>query len=143
MGKTQFFVSGYASGSGIAGHYDYGITEVYGMAQIITQLALFENLQEEIKDLYENVFLPAYNDLKKALSSFSIKWYKNSFLKISAISASATGIPMALLGFPVEQALYAGIGVSAIASIVSYNVDKRQLLRNNPYSYLFSIGREW
>ena len=100
-------------------------------------------VQEEIKDLYENVFLPAYNDLKKALSSFSIKWYTNSFLKISAISASATGIPMALLGFPVEQALYAGIGVSAIASIVSYNVDKRQLLRNNPYSYLFSIGREW
>ena len=100
-------------------------------------------VQNEIKDIYENQFLPAYNDLKHALSGFNIQWFTNSFLKISAISAGAAGVPVALLGLPVEQALYAGMGVSVIASLVSYNVEKRQLLRKNPYSYLLSISREW
>ena len=100
-------------------------------------------IQNEIKDIYENKFLPAYNALKDALSGFNIRWITNSFLKISAISASAAGVPVVLLGLPIEQALYAGMGISVIASSVSYNVDKRQFLRDNPYSYLLSIRREW
>lgn len=100
-------------------------------------------IQHEIEDIYRNRFLPAYNGLKDALSGFNIKWFTNSFLKISAISAGTAGVPVALLGLPVEQALFAGMGVSVIASSVSYNVEKRQLLCDNPYSYLLSISREW
>lgn len=100
-------------------------------------------LQQEIRDLYNNEFLPALNDFKAALKGSRIKWFTETCLKVSLLSASATGVPMALLGLPVEQALFAGMGVSVIASAVSYNVDKERFLRENPYSYLLSINREW
>lgn len=100
-------------------------------------------LQQEIKDLYDNEFLPALNDFKAALKGSKIKWFTETCLKVSLLSASATGVPMALLGLPVEQALFAGMGVSVIASAVSYNVDKERYLRENPYLYLLSINREW
>lgn len=100
-------------------------------------------MQQEIRDLYDNEFIPALNDFKAALKGSKIKWFTETCLKISLLSASATGVPMALLGIPVEQALFAGMGVSVIASAVSYNVDKKRFLRENPYSYLFSINREW
>ncbi|MBD5470751.1 MAG: hypothetical protein HDR19_06465 [Lachnospiraceae bacterium] len=97
-------------------------------------------LQQEISDLYNNEFTPAFNDFKAALTSSKIKWFTNSFLKISLLSTGATGVPMALLKMPVEQALFAGMGVSIIASTISYNVDKIDFLRNNPYSYLYMIN---
>ena len=97
-------------------------------------------LQREIEDLYWNRFRPSYADLKSALSSFGIKWFSNSFIKVSTISASATGVPMALLGMPVETALYAAAGLSVIASATSYVAEKRELLRKNPYSYLLSVN---
>ena len=100
-------------------------------------------MQQEINDLYNNEFMPAFNDFKKALTSSRIKWFTETFLKVSLLSASATGVPMALLGMPVEQAILAGMGVSVIASTVSYSVDKKHFLRENPYSYLLSISREW
>ncbi len=100
-------------------------------------------IRQEISDLYSNEFMPAFNDFKAALKGSRIKWFSETFLKVSLLSASATGVPMALLGMPVEQALFAGLGVSVIASKVSYDVDKKRLLRDNPYSYLLSINNEW
>jgi hypothetical protein len=100
-------------------------------------------LQQEIRDLYENEFLPAYSDFKAALTGARIKWFTETCLKVSLLSASATGIPMAVMGLPVPQALLAGAGASVIASAVSYNVDKKKALRENPYSYLLSVKREW
>lgn len=100
-------------------------------------------MQQEIRDLYDNEFIPALNDFKAALKSSKIKWFTETCLKVSLLSASATSVPMALLGLPVEQALFAGMGISVIASAASYNVDKKRFLRENPYSYLLSINREW
>ena len=100
-------------------------------------------IQQEISDLYSNEFMPAFNDFKAALESSRTKWFTETFLKVSLLSASATGIPMALLGMPVEQAIFAGMGVSVIASAVSYSIDKKHFLRENPYSYLLSINRKW
>lgn len=100
-------------------------------------------MQQEISDLYSNEFMPAFNDFKAALTGSRIKWFTETFLKVSLLSASATGVPMALLGMPVEQAIFAGMGVSVIASAVSYRIDKKHFLRENPYSYLLSINREW
>lgn len=100
-------------------------------------------MKQEISDLYSNEFMPAFNDFKEALASSRIKWFTETFLKVSLLSASATGVPMALLGMPVEQAIFAGMGVSVIASAVSYSIDKKHFLRENPYSYLLSINREW
>ncbi|MDR3093163.1 MAG: hypothetical protein LBU62_00785 [Bacteroidales bacterium] len=100
-------------------------------------------LQTEIGDLYRNEFVPAFEDLKAALKGVRIKWLADNFLKVSMMSAGATAVPMALLGMPVEQAIFAGAGVSVISSAISYSVDKKKALRENPYSYLLSIKQEW
>ena len=102
-----------------------------------------EILQNEISDLYRNEFIPAFEDLKAALKGSKIKWFADNFLKVSMMSAGATAVPMALLGMPVEQAIFAGAGVSVISSAISYSVDKKKALRENPYSYLLLIKREW
>lgn len=117
-----------------------------------TQLAKFtQNLdgdqsidvmQQEVYDLYNNEFLPAFDEFKAALIDSRIKWFTDTFLKVSCLSVGATSVPMALLGMPTEQALFAGMGISVIASAVSYNIDKKCFLRENPYSYLLSIKRE-
>ena len=100
-------------------------------------------IRQEISDLYDNEFLPAFDDFKASLTGFRIKWFTETFLKISTFATSATGVPMALLGMPLEQAVFAGLGMSVIASATSYNVEKKRFLRENPYSYLLSIKREW
>ena len=102
-----------------------------------------EILRQEIEDLYTNEFLPAFNDLKAALKGANIQWLADNFLKVSMVSAGATAVPMALLGLPVEHAIFAGAGVSVLSSAITYRVDKGKALRENPYSYLLSIEREW
>jgi len=101
----------------------------------------FEAIKQEIEDIYKDEFLPAFNDLKKSLNSAGIKWTADNLMKVSFFSTSATAIPMVLLGLSLPQALLAGAGVSIISSLVSYNVDKKDILRKNPYSYLLSIDQ--
>jgi len=111
------------------------------LVQEVPQNQSLEAIQQTIRDVYDNEFLREYNEFIKALKSSKIKWFADSLVKISAVTASATGIPM-ILGATVPQALLAGAGVSMLASIVSYNVDKRQYLNNNPYSFLLASKRE-
>lgn len=99
-----------------------------------------EIIQQEIGDLYNNEFIPAFENFKFALQSSKIEWFTNSFLKVSFLSTSTTSVPMALLGIPVEQALFAGLGISIITSSILYNINKMEFLRNNPYSYLYAIN---
>ena len=118
-------------------------TELANLTQGLETGQSVDALREDISNLYVNRFTPAFNDFKAALKDSRIKWFSETFLKVSAVTASATGIPMALLGMPVDQAIYAGVGLSVIASTVSYNIQKREVIRNNPYSYLLSIQKEW
>ena len=99
-------------------------------------------VQQELNDLFINEFLPAYNNFKSALKSSKIKWLNDNFLKLSFLSVSTTGVPMAL-GLSVPCALAAGAGVSLIASVCAYNIDKKEKLRENPYSYLLAIEKEF
>ncbi|MCB9230107.1 MAG: hypothetical protein H6581_00465 [Bacteroidia bacterium] len=101
----------------------------------------FEALKQQVNDIYSDDFLPAYNNLKKALSGFGIKWFSDNFLKVSFFSAGPTSIPLALLGLTIPHALLAGLGVSVIANIVSYNQAKNAMIRENPYSYLLSVSK--
>lgn len=118
-------------------------TQLAKLTQNFTESKSIDVVQQETSDLYENEFLPAFNDFKAALNGSRIKWFTETFFKVSLLSASTTGIPMALLGMPTEQAIFAGAGASIIASLVSYNVDKKKTLRENPYAYLLSISNEW
>jgi hypothetical protein len=98
-------------------------------------------LKQQVEDIYNDEFLPSYNNFKKALNSAGIKWSADNLMKVSFFSTSATAIPMTLLGLSLPHALLAGAGVSVISSLVSYNVDKKEKLRNNPYSYLLAVDK--
>ena len=114
-------------------------TNITKLTQDITKDITFEAMKQQIEDIYNDEFLPSFNNFKKALSSFGIKWVSENFMKISLISTGATGLPMAM-GLDLQQALLAGAGVSIISSLISYNQDKKEMLRTNPYSYLLSVN---
>lgn len=114
-------------------------TNIARLTQNVSQDKSFEAFRQEIEDIYKDEFLPSYNNLKSALSGYKIKWVSDNFMKITF--TSATAIPMALLGLTIPQALIAAAGVSLITSYISYNMDKKETLRNNPYSYLLSVNR--
>jgi len=103
----------------------------------------FENLQQQIQDVYNDEFLPSYNNFKKSLDSSGIKWTADNFMKIAFFSTTATSIPLALLGVSTPQALLAGAGISLVASLTSYNIEKNEKLRNNPYSYLLTVNKSF
>lgn len=118
-------------------------TQLVKLTQNINTNIPINIIQQEIRDLYDNEFLPAFNDFKAALTGYKIKWFTETFLKTSFFYSSATSVPVALLGMPIEQAIFAGMGISVITSAISYNIDKKKFLRENPYSYLLSINRKW
>lgn len=101
----------------------------------------FKALQQNIQTIYTDEFVPAYNDLKKALKSSRIKWVFDNLSKLCVFSLSTTAIPIAL-GVNTPQALFLGAGMSAVSSAIAYNVDKNEKLRKNPYSYLLNISNE-
>lgn len=100
----------------------------------------FEALKQQVEDIYNEEFLPSYNNLKRSLDGGGIKWVADNFLKVSFFSAPPTSIPLALLGLTIPHALLAGAGVSIVSSLISYNVEKKEKLRSNPYSYLLAVN---
>jgi len=98
-------------------------------------------LREEVTSIYNDQFVPSFNTLKKRLDTSAIKWTCDNFAKIGFFSTSATAIPTLLLGLTIPQALLAGAGISIIASLISYNIDQTNALRDNPYNYLLEIEK--
>jgi hypothetical protein len=79
--------------------------------------------------------------LKNALQGRKIRWLGEGLLKTAFLSAGSSTMLVAA-GLAVPTALLAGAGLSLIVSGTMYNVDKRESLRSNPYSYLLSLERE-
>ena len=100
-----------------------------------------EALRQRVSDLHTNEVEPAISDLKAALDGRRIRWMGDGLLKTAFLSAGSSTMLVAA-GLSVPTALLAGAGLSLIVSGTMYNVDKRESLRSNPYSYLLSIGRE-
>jgi len=96
-----------------------------------------EALQQRVADIYANEVKPTVNEMKDCLSASRIKWALESFLKTSMLSVPATST-LAALGLAVPHALLAGAGISLTVSAVLYNVQKREDMRKNPYSYLMA-----
>lgn len=114
-------------------------TNIGKLTEKVSEEKPLEAIQQEVEDIYKDEFLPSYNNFKSALNSSGIKWISDNFMKVSVVSTSATGLPMALLGLGLPQALLAGAGITLITSLVSYNQDKKEKLRTNPYSYLLAV----
>lgn len=102
----------------------------------------FETLQQNIQDIYINEFQPAYNNFQKALDGFKLKWINDHVMKIAFFKGGTGALLPYLLGATIPQALLAGAGISIITSAISYNQEKREMLRENPYSYLVSAEKE-
>ena len=98
-------------------------------------------LRGEVESIYQDEFLPSFNNLKKQLEQSPLKWTCDKVAKIGFFSVGTTAIPTYLLGLTVPQALIAGAGISLVTSLISYNLDRQKLLRENPYNYLLEIER--
>lgn len=118
-------------------------TNLAKFTQGISQDQSLDAIRQEVNDVYVNEFLPTYNNFKSALTGSGIKWFSDNFLSVSTLSVSTTGISIAGFGMTVPHALLAGAGISLLASAVKYSVDKREAIRENPYSYLLAIEKEW
>ncbi len=95
-------------------------------------------VKQQVEDIYNDDFLPSYNNFKKSLSGAGIRWTAENFMKITFFSAPTTSVPLAVMGLSTPQAILSGAAVSLLTSLVSYNLDKKEKLRNNPYSYLLA-----
>jgi hypothetical protein len=100
-----------------------------------------EALSQRVKDLYVNEVLPAFGDLKAGLKDCQINWAAKHLPSSASFSVSSTSVPLVLVGLAVPQAILVGAGVSLVASAVIFNRKRSKLLRDNPFSYLFSIER--
>jgi len=100
-----------------------------------------EALRQRVSDLHTNQVAPAIADLKKALDGRRIRWLSEGLIKIAFLSAGSSTMLVAA-GLAVPTALLAGAGLSLIVSGTTYNIDKKESLRSNPYAYLLAIERE-
>ncbi len=115
-------------------------TNIEDLTKGIPVDASLEQITQQVEDVYINKFKPGYNNLTKALKGAGVKWVTD-LMKVSLISTGATSIPVALLGLSVPYALLAVGGVSVISSAISYNSNKKKILRENPYSYLLAVNK--
>jgi hypothetical protein len=99
-------------------------------------------LRQGVEDIYTNEVLPAINSLKATLTDSGIKWTADNLVKVTVYSTGSTSIPL-LLGLATPYALLVGAGVSLTASVISYNRDKADKLRQNPFSYLIASEKEF
>lgn len=120
----------------------YFRTTLSKLVEPITDVPSYEALQQRIKTIYNDEFLPAYNALKGSLRSSKIQWFFDNISKLCIFSVSTTALPM-VLGLEAPQALLLGGGISVVSSVVAYNIQKQKSLRENPYTYLLNINKEF
>jgi hypothetical protein len=114
-------------------------TEISNLAGAVNEDLPIEALRQRVSDIYSNQVDPAIADLKSALDGRRIRWFAEGLLKLASLSA---GPALVAAGVPVPTALLAGAGLSFIILGTMYNVDKRDTLRNDPFAYLLSAGKE-
>ena len=101
-----------------------------------------EALSSHINTLYKDSVLPAIEELKAKLRDTRISCGFNNLKLSTLVSASPTALGVALTGTPLgPYALAAGIGLSVVLSIANYGIQKKEIQRNSPFSYLISAEK--
>lgn len=118
-------------------------TELDSLTKEINLESSLPALKQSISDIYINKVQPALDDIQKSLKSDNIKFLVESILKTSCYSIPPVSIPLALLGLHIPQALFVGVGISVIGSIVLTREERKSKLRENPYSYLYKLNNEF
>jgi hypothetical protein len=116
-------------------------SKIEQLTAAVTEDLPAEALRQRVSDIDVNEVGPAIANLKKALDGRRIRWLSEGLLKVAFLSAGSSTM-LVSAGLSIPTALLAGAGLSLIVSGTMYNVDKKESLRSNPYSYLLSIGRE-
>jgi hypothetical protein len=97
-------------------------------------------IRQYTNDLYLNEVKPAIEDLSKCLNSSKIKYFMEGSLKVAFISAGSSSLLVGL-GLSTASALLAGAGLSLVTSGILYNIDRKESIRDNPYSYLIALNQ--
>lgn len=118
-------------------------TNLLKLVTNVNKEASLNAIQEQVRDIYLDEFIPSLNNLEKALNGSKIKWLSDTILKIGLVSTSTTAILPAVVGLTVPQALLAGVGISMITTKIIYNQDKAEKIRTSPYSYLMLLEKEF
>lgn len=100
-----------------------------------------EALRERVATIHADRVVPALDDLKGALGGVRIKWTGEGMLKVGFLSAAPTS-GLVLAGLAAPFALLAGAGISLVAAGLMYNKERRDSLRESPYSYLLAMRRD-
>lgn len=106
-----------------------------------------ESLQQSLLDIYLNQVSPSINNLKASLKGFGIENH-GSYLKSILLGTGISWLPASYLepslgSLSTPIAILAGAGISIIANVVSHRIEKTRMLRENPYSYILSIEKEF
>ena len=102
-----------------------------------------EAMKQEIWDLYKNELEPSISNMKKALDGQRIGWLAKALLKTSFLSTGPTSMLMVGGGMAVPQALLVGTGISLVGLGILYNEERRQKIRDNPFSYLLRAEKKF
>ena len=97
-----------------------------------------EAIQQEVYNIYVNEFSPAYNNFKDALNGLKIKWFSDNALNVSSLLIDTT-----ILDSPASSILLLKTGVQLLKSNISYIINKKKTLKENPYSYLLTIQNDF
>lgn len=117
-------------------------TNLLKLVNNVNKESSLDAIQQQVSDIYNDEFLPGLNNLEKALDGSQIKWFSDTILKVGLISTGATAFLPTMLGLTIPQALFAGAGISVIATKIMFNQDKAERIRTSPYSYLMSVEKE-
>lgn len=115
-------------------------SEIGRLTSVVPEGQSLAQIRQQISDIYFNEVVPALDDLKASLNGSKIKWISDNIMKVSMLSVAPTALAM-MLGLSSPIALLASTGVSLVANSVAYNVDKKERLRRNPYSFLVAASR--
>ncbi|NJL28117.1 MAG: hypothetical protein HC897_09565 [Thermoanaerobaculia bacterium] len=115
-------------------------TKIGQLASTVDANLPAEALRQRVSDLYTTEVEPAIKDLKKALDGRRVRWLGEGLLRIAFLSAASSSM-FVTAGLATPTALLAGAGLSLIVSGTMYNVDKREALRSNPFTYLLSAEK--
>lgn len=117
-------------------------TAIGDLASSIDTSAPIDAVRQQIWDTYKNQMEPSLEELKSALTANKVRFFSNTILKTTFLSAGSTSL-LATIGLTVPQALLAGAGVSLVAMGVLYDVDRRKSFTDSPYTYLLNLQRSY
>lgn len=117
-------------------------TAIRNLAKEFTRDVGVEALRSHVDTTYSDEVAPAMDELRGRLRDNRISCGFSNLRLSTLMSASPTALGVALSGTPFGPfALVAGVGLSVVLSVGNYRIQRRSLLRGNPYSYVLAAEK--